>query len=75
MTLNLVNGTNPGNVIAAPSTYSSELGYVFANCLVTGSIDNGEYYLARGWNEKDEGNSYSAATFFGCNFQKTILPN
>lgn len=71
VTLNLVNGTNPGNVIAAPSTDASELGYVFANCLVTGYIDNGEYYLARGWNEKDEGNSYSAATFFGCNFQKT----
>lgn len=71
VTLNLENGTNPANVIAAPSTDVSELGYVFANCLVTGSIDNGEYYLARGWNEKDEGNSYSAATFFGCDFQKT----
>ena len=46
VTLNVVNGTNSGNVIAAPSTYPSEYGYLFANCRVTG---NDSYYLARGW--------------------------
>lgn len=69
VTFNVVKGTNAGNVIAAPSSYTSEFGYVFANCLVTGSINSGEYYLARAW--KAHGDASSAATFYGTNFLKT----
>ncbi|MCQ2212172.1 MAG: pectinesterase family protein [Bacteroidaceae bacterium] len=39
-----------GDVIAAPSTYESETGYVFSNCTIDGAADqNGKYYYARGW--------------------------
>ena len=52
VTLNVIatEHTQSGGCIAALSTYSSENGYVFANCLVTaaGSQKN-TYYLARGW--------------------------
>ena len=69
VTFNVVKGTNAGNVIAAPSSYTSEFGYVFANCLVSGSINNGDYYLARAWKAHDDASS--AATFYGTNFLKT----
>lgn len=62
VTLNVVSGTNSGNIIAAPSTYTSENGYVFANCLVTG---NSNYYLARGWKAHEQASS--AATFIATN--------
>ena len=62
VTLNVVSGTNSGNIIAAPSTYASENGYVFANCLVTG---NSNYYLARGWKAHEQASS--AATFIATN--------
>lgn len=39
-----------GDVIAAPSTYASETGYVFSNCTIDGAANqNGKYYFARGW--------------------------
>jgi 3D (Asp-Asp-Asp) domain-containing protein len=39
-----------GGCIAAPTTYNSENGYVFANCLITADgFQQGTYYLARGW--------------------------
>ena len=39
-----------GGCIAAPSTYESEKGYVFANCLITAaSSQKDTYNLARGW--------------------------
>ena len=62
VTLNVVSGTNSGNIIAAPSTYASENGYVFANCLVTG---NSNYYFARGWKAHEQASS--AATFIATN--------
>jgi pectin methylesterase-like acyl-CoA thioesterase len=62
VTLNVVSGTNSGNIIAAPSTYPSESGYVFANCLIKG---NSGYYLARGW--KAHETASSAATFIATN--------
>lgn len=52
VTLNVIatEHTQSGGCIAAPSTYSSENGYVFANCLVTGAGSQKDtYYLARGW--------------------------
>lgn len=39
-----------GDVIAAPSTYESETGYVFSNCTIDGAANqDGKYYYARGW--------------------------
>lgn len=62
--------TTTGGVIAAPSSYGgddAEIGYVFANCLVTGATSqNGTYYLAHGWKAHDDASS--AATFIGTNF-------
>lgn len=52
VTLNVIatEHTQSGGCIAAPSTYSSENGYVFANCLVTAAGSQKDtYYLARGW--------------------------
>ncbi len=52
VTLNVIatEHTQSGGCIAAPSTYSSENGYVFANCLVTAAGPQKDtYYLARGW--------------------------
>ena len=66
VTLNVVSGTNSGNIIAAPSTYPSESGYVFANCLIKG---NSGYYLARGW--KAHETASSAATFIATNLVST----
>lgn len=70
----LMNGSYDG-VIAAPSSYggdNAEIGYVFANCLVTGAISqNGNYYLAHGWKAHEDASS--AATFIGTNF--AIIPN
>ena len=68
VTLNVVDGTNSGNVIAAPSTYKSENGYVFANCKITGaSSKEKNYYLARGWQNSP------AALFVHTNFD--VNPN
>ncbi|MBO7580755.1 MAG: hypothetical protein J6T38_04445 [Bacteroidaceae bacterium] len=62
--------TTTGGVIAAPSSYGgddAEIGYVFANCLVTGAVSqNDTYYLAHGW--KAHGDASSAATFIGTIF-------
>lgn len=52
VTLNVIatEHTQSSGCIAAPSTYSSENGYVFANCLVTAAGSQKDtYYLARGW--------------------------
>ena len=44
------NHISSGGCIAAPSTYESEKGYVFANCLITAaSSQKDTYNLARGW--------------------------
>ena len=70
----LMNGSYDG-VIAAPSSYggdNAEIGYVFANCLVTGATSqNDNYYLAHGWKAHEDASS--AATFIGTNF--AITPN
>ena len=52
VTLNVIatEHTQSGGCIAAPTTYNSENGYVFANCLITADgFQQGTYYLARGW--------------------------
>ena len=70
VTLNVVNGTNSGNVIAAPSTYPSEYGYLFANCRVTG---NDSYYLARGWQAHETASP--AFTFIVTSSDENDWPN
>ena len=70
VTLNVVNGTNSGNVISAPSTYSSESGYLFANCRVTG---NDSYYLARGWQAHEKASP--AFTFIVTSTDENDWPN
>ena len=68
--LNVVMNGSYDGVIAAPSSYGgddAEIGYVFANCLVTGAVSqNDTYYLAHGW--KAHNDASSAATFIGTIF-------
>ena len=53
-----------GGVIAAPSTYASETGHVFVNCLVSGApSQSGTYKFARGWHA--HGQAAPAAIFVG----------
>lgn len=61
-----------GGVIAAPSTYGSETGHVFVNCLVSGAPSQSDTYrFARGWHA--HGQAAPAAIFVGT--ITNILPN